>query len=85
MFTYNISKNADIKVFAGICSFIESNINIEKREDCLIDVDGSQVQIYKTAEGNIKVFNDYEVDAVYIDSEVDLYDILVGFGCGSVS
>ena len=76
MFSYNVSKNADKKAFASICSSIESSINIEKKEKCLIDVDGSQIQIYKTAEGNIKVFNDYEVDAVYIDSEVNLEKII---------
>lgn len=72
MFSYNVSKNANKKAFNNICSSIESNINIEKKEKCLTDVDGSQIQIYKTADGQIKVYNDYEVDAVYIDSEVNL-------------
>ena len=75
MFSYNVSKNADKKAFVSICSAIESNVNIEKKEKCLKDVDGSQIQIYKTADGLIKVYNDYEVDAVYIDSEVNLEKI----------
>lgn len=75
MFSYNVSKNADEKTFVSICSSIESNINIEKKEKCLIDVDGSQIQMYKTTDGQIKVYNDYEVDAVYIDSEVSLEKI----------
>ena len=75
MFSYNVSKNADKKAFDRICSSIESNINIEKKEKCLKDVDGSQIQIYKTTDGQIKVYNDYEVDAVYVDSEVNLQNL----------
>lgn len=42
----------------------------------IIDVDGSTIQKYTSPNGNIKVSNDYEVDAVYIDSEVNLDDII---------
>ena len=42
----------------------------------LVDVDGSQIQVYKTPSGEIVVFNDYEVDAVYVDSDVNLDKIL---------
>lgn len=30
------------------------------------------IQIYTDGSKNIKVYNDYEVDAVYIDSDIDL-------------
>lgn len=75
MFSYNVSKTANNKAFNSICSSIESNINIKEKANCLYDVDGSQIQIYETDEGLIKVYNDYEVDAVYIDSEVNLEKI----------
>ena len=76
MFTYNISKTASSKEFKSACSAIESKLKGIKKEDLVTDVDGTQIQIYDTLDGKIKVFNDYEVDAVYADSEVDLSDIL---------
>lgn len=76
MFSYNISKTASNKDFKNACSAIESKLKGIEKDDLITDVDGTQIQIYNTADGKIKVFNDYEVDAVYVDSEVDLTDIL---------
>lgn len=53
----------------------ENNIKDLNAEKPLIDVDGSVIQIYYRGKDKIKVYNDYEVDAVYIDSEVNL-DVL---------
>ena len=72
MFTYNISKNADEQAFAYTCSLIEANIDSISKEKLLIDVDGSKIQIYETAQGKIKVFNDFEIDAVYVNSDINL-------------
>ena len=76
MFSYNISKTASIKAFKNACAAIESRMEGIQKEELLTDCDGSQVQIYNTKDGKIKVYNDYEVDAVYADSEVNLSDIL---------
>lgn len=76
MFSYNIAKTADAKAFAKACGLIEKNVSIVKKEDTITDVDGSKIQIYSTDNGNIKVFNDYEVDAVYCDSDISLDKIL---------
>lgn len=76
MFSYNISKNADKKAFDKACSAIESKLNGIKKEELLEDVDGTLIQIYKVQDGKIKVVNDYEVDAVYADSDVNLSEIL---------
>lgn len=76
MFTYNISKVANDKAFKSACSAIEAKLKGIEKEDLLTDVDGTQIQIYNTQDGKIKVFNDYDVDAVYADSEVNLTDIL---------
>ena len=76
MFTYNISNTADTKAFSKACALIEKNIIDIKEQKLVNDVDGSQIQIYITTKGCIKVFNDYEVDAVYCDSDIDLSDIL---------
>lgn len=76
MFTYNISKAADNKVFRNACAKIEAKVKGITKEDLLTDVDGSLIQVYSTPEGNIRIFNDYEVDAVYADSEVNLSKVL---------
>lgn len=76
MFSYNIAKNADNKAFEDICTLIESKVTNIKKEKVLEDVEGTQIQIYNASGGKIKVYNDYEVDAVYIDSEIDLKDII---------
>lgn len=76
MLSYNIAKNADNKAFGTACTLIEAKFKDAKKEPLLVDVDGTQIQIYNAPGGKIKVFNDYEVDAVYIDSDVDLSNIL---------
>jgi hypothetical protein len=75
MFSYNISKNADKKAFVNTCALIESKVKDFTKEKLLEDVDGTQIQIYNTPDGKIKVFNDYEVGAVYVDSEINLKEI----------
>lgn len=76
MYSYNISKEADNKAFKKACSSIERHVRNYKKAELLIDVDGSVIQTYSTPSGFIKVYNDYEVDAVYCDSEINLNEIL---------
>ena len=75
MFSYTISKNANKKEFENACLKLEKAIKIIKKVELIEDVDGSMVQIYEVNDSRIKVVDDYEVDAVYIDSEIDLKDI----------
>lgn len=76
MFSYNIANTADSEAFEKVCSIIEANLKNIRKEKLLVDVDGTQIQIYATADGKIKVYNDYEVDAVYADSDVDLENLI---------
>ena len=76
MLSYNIDKHANKKAFENTCTLIESKFKDIKKEKLLEDVDGTQIQIYDTPGGKIKIFNDYEVDAVYVDSDVDLKTII---------
>ena len=73
MFTYTVSLNADREIFRRTCLEIEKYREI-KRKELIEDVDGSQIAVFEASDGIIKVFNDYEVDAVYVDSEIDLKD-----------
>lgn len=76
MYSYNVSKNADKKAFDDVCAIIEAKVKGYTKEKALVDVDGTQIQIYNTPDGKIKVYNDYEVDAVYIDSDAELKNII---------
>lgn len=58
-----------------MCSLIEAKLQDLCKEKLLEDVDGTQIQIYTAAGGRIKVYNDDEVDAVYIDSDIDLKNL----------
>lgn len=75
MFTYNIFKNANTEEFRKACSTIEAKMPELKKSAPLEDVDGTVIQIYTTGDKKVKVVNDFEVDAVYIDSEIDLSEI----------
>ena len=75
MFTYAISPDTDNKIFLESCVKIEANIKTSTKEDILIDVDGSLIQIYVVEGKKIKLHNDFLVGAVYIKSEIDLSNI----------
>ena len=72
MYSYTVKKTADEKAFFLACRAIEREVSGLRKERLLEDVDGTQIQIYYAPKGEIKVVNDYEVDAVYVDSEVRL-------------
>ena len=72
MFSYNIEKVADETKFKEASRKIDENVKEKKKNKLLEDVDGTQIQIYYKDNKKIKLVNDYEVDAVYIDSEISL-------------
>lgn len=76
MFNYTVAKEADNTAFLSVCEKIEKEIKPLKKEKLLVDVDGSLIQIYYTENKKIKVLNDYEVDAVYVESEADLTGVI---------
>lgn len=73
---YNISGQADNEKFFGICKRIESRLTDLQIEKLLIDVDGSVIQRYLYKTKRITVYNDYEIDAVYLISEECLDSIM---------
>ncbi len=66
---------ADNNAFEKCCKGIEKGLILSK-EKLLIDVEGTLIQNYLINGKKIKVVNDYYVDAVYVDSEVDLGHII---------
>lgn len=79
MYEYTIKKSADRKVFNDFCSLLLSNIKDIETGELIDDFDRAQIQSFKTPNGSIKVYNDYEVDAVYVDSEIKIDNIVKHF------
>lgn len=76
MFKYTVHKEADNEKFKEACKKIINEVENITIEEPIIDVDGSIIQKYASPNGDIKVYNDYEIDAVYIDSEINLDNII---------
>lgn len=70
MYSYTISQEADEKQFERACNIVEKQLTEFEKEKLIEDVDGTQIQIYKANGKKIKVYNDYDVDAVYIDTDI---------------
>ena len=73
---YTISKNADSKIFKHVLSLIFSEFKEVKIGKYAEDFDGSQIQLLLLPNGKIFVYNHYEVDAVYIESEINLDEFI---------
>ena len=72
MFDYNIYANNSVEKFKEACKKIEEFFPDARKDQLLIDVDGTMIQNYTENSNNITVYNDYEIGAVFIESEVDL-------------
>lgn len=72
MFHYDICTVADDDVFNKQCKALETHIPNIRKDDLLEDVDGSSTQIYYVGDNKISVHNSKYIDAVYVDSEIEL-------------
>lgn len=74
-FEYYILPDNSPKEFKAACLRIEEKHPEAEKQKLLVDVDGSTIQIYCISGKEILVFDDYEVGAVYVDSDYNLDDI----------
>ena len=75
-YDYTVSKDNSPKVFEETCKKVENAFPSADKKKLLVDVDGSTIQTYELGEKIIDVFDDYEVGAVYVKSDIDLSEIL---------
>ena len=74
-FDYTINpENSPVK-FKEACKKIDVNFPEFVKEQLLVDVDGSTIQLYVHENKNVAVYDDYDVGAVYVQSEIDLGNI----------
>ena len=75
MFDYNLFDKINEKVYNDTVTLIEKEFPYYYKERELIDVDSTRIQVFsKDGKSVIKVFNDTNIGAVYINSEIDLSD-----------
>ena len=72
MYDYTIFPDNSPKEFKKACKMIQKTLPNATPHDLLIDVDGSTIQTFEYEGQEISVYDDYDVGAVYVISEIDL-------------
>lgn len=72
MFEFNICNIANEEIFYKQCQALEKNVPNIVLSEKLKDVDGSLIQTYEIGGKKVTIYNDINVDAVYIKSEEEL-------------
>lgn len=73
-YDYTISPDNSPEKFKEIREKLKENGFGDGEFHC--DVDGSTIQSYTTSAGEILVFDDYDIGAVYVKSDVNLDKVL---------
>lgn len=72
MFEYNFYSENSSEKFIEACNLISKNVNYAEKKKVLIDVDGTTIQEFLLNGKSIIVYDDYDVGAVYIKSDISL-------------
>lgn len=75
MFEYNVFFDNSPSEFEKACQKIEHEFPKADKKKMLIDVDGTTIQSYTYNGKDIDVYDDYDVGAVFIKSEIALNSI----------
>ena len=71
-YSYNVCDQANEELFHKQCAALVKYIPGLEPERLLQDVDGTLIQMYHHKRGEIKVVNDRDTWALYIDSDFDI-------------
>ena len=71
-YDYTVYPDNSPRKFKETCSIIEKAYPKAIKNKLLIDVDGSTIQTYTENGKDIDIYDDYDVGAVYVQSEIDL-------------
>lgn len=69
---FNVHPDNSPEIFKEVSAVIERGFPDFEKKKLLIDVDGSTIQVFARGNEEIIVFDDYDVGAVYIESDVDV-------------
>ena len=73
---YNICKDNSPDKFKKVCGILDVQLDGFSKEELVVDVDGSTIQIYAKSDLKVVVFDDYDIGAVFIESDIDLSEVL---------
>lgn len=71
-YSYNVCDQANEELFYRQCAALVKHIPGLKPERLLQDVDGTLIQCYQHPRGELRVVNDCDTWALYIDSDFDI-------------
>ena len=69
---YSICTQPDMSLFKAQCAAIEKSVLGLKKDNLVMEADGSAYQSYKHERGVIDVSNDCYIGALYVDADFDL-------------
>ncbi len=73
VFDYSVYPECNEKAYKNAVALIAKHYPEFKKEKELIDVDSTAIQVFSLSKKTVvRVFNDTDVGAVYVKSEVDL-------------
>lgn len=75
MFDYTVSKDNSPAIFADACNRIRESFPDYIPNPLLVDVDGSTIQVFYKNGASIKVYDDYDIGAVFVISDIDLNNL----------
>lgn len=75
-FDYNVSPDNSPEAFKKVCKKLEEHFYDLIKEPLLVDVDGTTIQTYTRQGKKIVVFDDYDIGAVFVQSEIELITVL---------
>lgn len=76
MYEYNIHPDNSPELFIMISNLIERSLPDFEKKKLLVDVDGTTIQTFSKNGKDIDIYDDYDVGAVFVKSEVDIGYIL---------
>lgn len=71
-YDYNIFPDNNPEKFKETCQEIQSKYPQAVKKDLLVDVDGSTIQVFVIDGKEIAVYDDYDIGAVFVKSEIEL-------------
>lgn len=74
-YDYNIFPDNNPEKFKEVCKWIQLKYPQAEKKDLLVDVDGSTIQVFVVDGKEIVVYDDYEIGAVFVKSEIELSQI----------
>lgn len=74
-YDYTVLPDNSTKVFKETCNTIKNKFANIISKDLLVDVDGTTIQEYIVDDKSIVIYDDYDVGAVYVKSQINLNNL----------